>query len=132
MNDFIKIISVVIIACLAATALKEIKREYSVYIPVFCGVLVLLYAVNKLMPVKETVENIAALSDIGESSLKIFFKAVGITAITSITSDACLDSGNRFLASCVELCGKAAVTLSAMPLINSVVSLLSKYMGVGL
>lgn len=132
MSDFIKTASIVIIVCIAASALKEIKKEYAVYLGMFCGVVVILSSINELSYIKNAVESIAELSDIGTPTLKIFFKAVGITVITSVTSDACIDSGNRFLASCVELCGKTAVTVSALPLISSVIKIISEYIGISL
>ncbi len=129
MSDFIKIAAAVFIVCIAVSVLKDIKREYAFYLSAACGVFVLTWCISQLGYVKNVLNELISLSDVSLSALKIFFKAVGITVITSVTSDACLDSGNRFLASCVELSGKIAVTVSALPLINSVVKIIAGYIG---
>lgn len=129
MNDFLKIAVTVLIFSLVITAVKEVKREYSLYLAIACGVVVLVSSIGEIKSIKYTIDELVSLSDISTSVMKIFFKAVGITVISSLTSDACIDSGNRFLASCVELSGKIAVTVSALPLINSVVKIIIGYIG---
>lgn len=132
MTDFVKIAAAVIVVCISISALREVKKEYAAYLAIICGVLVTLSSVGELTNIKNIIESMVELSDISLSTMKIFFKAVGITVISSMTSDACLDSGNRFLASCVELSGKIAVTVSALPLINSVIKIISEYIGINI
>ncbi len=129
MTEFFKIAIAVIIICIIISALKDIKKEYAIYISVACGALILVANVSELRYIKEIFEELIDLSDMSISTLKIFFKAVGITVISSLASDVCMDSGNRFLASCVELSGKIAVTVLALPLINAVIKIIAEYIG---
>ncbi len=129
MSEFLKIAATVLIFTLIITSFKEVKREYSLYLAIVCGVFVVISSLDELKILKSTFDELINLSDVGVYAMKIFFKTVAITVISSLTSDACIDSGNRFLASCIELSGKIAVTVCALPLINSVVKIIISYIG---
>lgn len=129
MSVYIKTAIVALIACVVIAALKETKREYAAYLAIICGVCVIASGIGELKYIKTAFDGLTGLSELNLSALKIFFKAVGITIISSVTSDACIDGGNRFLASCVELSGKIAVTVSALPLISSVIKIIAGYIG---
>lgn len=129
MNMYLKTAIVALIACVVIAALKETKKEYAAYLALLCGVCVIASGISDLRYIKTALDGLTELSELNLSALKIFFKAVGITVISSITSDACIDGGNRFLAFCVELSGKIAVTVSALPLISSVIKIIAGYIG---
>lgn len=129
MNDFLKIAAVTFIACLLISSVKEIKKEYAVYIAVCCGTLAVFSSLDQLEYIKAVLSKLISLSGSSASGLKIFFKAVAITVISSLTSDACADVGNKFLASCVEFCGKTAVAALSLPLVNGVIEIISGYIG---
>ncbi|MDD6021208.1 MAG: SpoIIIAC/SpoIIIAD family protein [Acutalibacteraceae bacterium] len=130
MNTYVKTALISLVACVLISALRDIKKEYAIYLALFCGICVTAISAADLRLIKDTLGELSQLSDFGASALKIFFKAVGITVISGVTSDACIDSGNRFLASCVELSCKIAVIASALPLINSVVKIIVSYIGI--
>ena len=52
----------------------------------------------------------------------ILFKAVGICLLTQLAGDVCRDSGESSIASKIELAGRAAILLTAMPLIQEVLA----------
>ena len=51
--------------------------------------------------------------------LSIVFRSLGICFITQITCDCCRDNGESALASQLELAGKAALLLTAMPMFTA-------------
>ena len=52
----------------------------------------------------------------------VLFKAVGICLLTQLAGDVCRDSGESSIASKIELAGRAAILLTAMPLIQEVLA----------
>ena len=52
----------------------------------------------------------------------VLFKAVGICLLTQLAGDVCRDSGESSIASKIELAGRAAILLIAMPLIQEVLA----------
>ena len=64
-----------------------------------------------------------------EIALLVFgalLKALGIVLIGRITADLCKDAGESAIASGVELAVKTAVLLTALPLLNRLLSLLQE------
>ncbi len=55
----------------------------------------------------------------GNSYLGVVFKCLGICFVTQLGCDICRDSGENALASQLELAGKAAVLISALPLFTA-------------
>ena len=53
------------------------------------------------------------------SYLTIVFKSLGICYITQTACDICRDSGENALASQLELAGKAALLMTALPMLSS-------------
>ena len=52
----------------------------------------------------------------------MLIKTVGICALAGFTSDACRDTGNSSLASKVEFAARITIVISALPLINTVLT----------
>lgn len=130
MNEYIKILFLVIACCLLASMMKEIKREYSLIIVILCGISVLLYCASDMRVIIEQFRIYSEIADINEPAIKIFLKAVGISVVCQFACEICADSNNRFLQFCVELSGKTAILLTSIPLISSVLKIVANYIGV--
>ena len=55
--------------------------------------------------------------------LSVLIKAIGVCYLTQFSADSCRDAGESSLAGKVELAGKIAILISALPLLDSVISL---------
>ena len=53
-------------------------------------------------------------------------KCVGIGVVTRLTTDLCRDAGQSAAASAVELCGTACAMVTALPLIRSLMQLVTE------
>lgn len=129
MNEYIKIILIVISCCLLIAAVKEIKSEYSLYLSIFCGISILLYCIGDIKIIFENFYDFSALGDIDNGGTKIFFKAVAISLVSQFACEICSDCNNKFLHFCVELTGKAAILLISLPLIASIINIIGSYIG---
>ena len=56
----------------------------------------------------------------GGGYLLLVFKALGVCLLTQFSADACLDAGEKALASRVEFAGRIAVVLLALPLFEEI------------
>ncbi len=102
--------------------LKELNPKFSAVFSLGSGVVFLLLAWRYLSPVAEYAKTLAG----GESdeALGTLPKALGMAILVGITADLCRDMGERAAAEKVELCGKAALALMALPLLKEIFSLL--------
>ena len=87
------------------------------------AVLVFLCILPQIETLTSTFREWAELSGMPEV-FGVLLKALGIVLIGRITADLCKDAGESAIASGVELAVKTAVLLTALPLLNRLLSLL--------
>ena len=89
------------------------------------AVLVFLCILPQIETLTSTFREWAELSGMPEV-FGALLKALGIVLIGRITADLCKDAGESAIASGVELAVKTAVLLTALPLLNRLLSLLQE------
>lgn len=117
--------------CLCALVLLDVLRQYNpahaVLAALACCVVLLWSAAQALGPAVELVRRLARLS--GMEHVGAVCKAVVIAVLAQSVQDLCLQAGQTALAGRVELAGKAAVLLAAMPLLNTLADTLLSLLG---
>ena len=129
MMSFVKIALTVIICALIISFIRSVKNEYVVYVSLACGVLILIICAGELNKLIALFSTYIGMSDVGEQSIKIFLKSVGISVICSLTKDLCSESGSGFLSSCIDISAKIAILITALPLINATFKIVINYIG---
>ena len=104
--------------CLCALVLLSVLRQYNpgyaVLAALACCMVLLWFVMQALGPVLSFVETLSQFS--GFEHLGTVFKAVAIALMAQSVQDLCMEAGQTALAGRVELAGKVAVLLAAMPL----------------
>ncbi len=108
-------------AAFCAVALKKYAPETSAVIAVAAAALIALYVLGEFSPLSETIRSLSEGTGI-QSAASVLIKTVGICALAGFTSDACRDTGNSSLASKVEFAARITIVISALPLINTVLT----------
>ena len=129
MMNFWKIALTVIICALIISFVRAVKREYAVYVSLACGVLVLIICTGQLNKLLTLFSAYIGMTDIGEQSIKIFLKSVGISIVCTLAKDLCSESGSGFLSSCIDISAKIAILITALPLINTTFKIVINYIG---
>ena len=129
MMSFVKLALTVIICALIISFVRAVKKEYAIYISLACGVLILIICTGELNNLITLFSTYIGMTDIGEQSIKIFLKAVGISIICTLTKDLCSESGSGFLASVIDISAKIAILITALPLINATFKIVINYIG---
>lgn len=110
--------------CAAALSLlfRQYRPEYALFLSLLCGIGILLWLLSELMPVFEKLGQLSSLA-LGESEgTQILLKSLGICLITQAASDTCRDIGETAIAARLELAGRAAMLLLAMPLFGQLLT----------
>ena len=104
--------------CAAALSmlLRQYRPEYALFLSLLCGVGTLLWLVQTLSPMLGELEQLAKLALSENEGAQILLKSLGICLVTQAASDTCRDIGETAIASRLELAGRAAMLLLAMPL----------------
>jgi len=113
-----------IVACIIAVVLKEYKPEYQMMISILTGVIIFGYALVQALPVFTSMMDMFSQTSLPSDYAMILMKALGLCLVTQLTSDVCNDSGHSAIASKVELVGKIAILLQALPLFEQLLQII--------
>ena len=106
--DIFKVLGFCLCALVLLSVLRQYNPGYAVLAALACCMVLLWFVMQALGPVLSFVETLSQFS--GFEHLGTVFKAV------AIAQDLCMEAGQTALAGRVELAGKVAVLLAAMPL----------------
>ncbi len=114
-----------IIGAVTAVLLKQYCREQALFSSLAVCAIVTAAVLYGMTPVIDKLEFLFEQTSLDGSYLKILLKAIGICYITGIAGDICRDSGEQALASAAELWGRVSLLVLALPLIDSLLSLIT-------
>ena len=123
-------IGIALVAMILCVLLKGYRPEYSVFLSLAAGIIILLMARDALIPMMGTLFQLIELSGQGKEAFSILLKSLGVCFITQLAADACRDAGEGAIASKVELAGKVVILLLAMPLFEQIITVATSLMTV--
>lgn len=117
--SIISIFALIIICVFISALFKQYKPEYSVYINLIAGAIILVSVIGSVIPFIYEIED--KLSDIGVDAeyFIVLFKALGICYITQFVGDLCKDAGQNAMESKVYLIGKSAIFILSFGLLKN-------------
>ena len=123
MADISKIIGIGLIGLIIIVILKQYKPELAIYVSIIAGVLILVFAIEKLTGIINLLQSISNKTNINSSFLKILLKIKGITFITEFAVSICSDAGEKAIASKIEIGSKVIIITMSIPIITSLLEL---------
>ena len=111
-----------LVGTVLALILGQYRPEFRMLITAAVTLLLMAMVLDQLSPVLEQLRSTMELTGLTGDYAAILFKAVGICLLTQLAGDVCRDSGESSIASKIELAGRAAILLTAMPLIQEVLA----------
>ena len=127
MNDIFAVCSGVVGVVLISSVLRRIAPDWAALVGVCLGLFVLRRTMGILYPVSEYVKGLWEASEYS-SYMTVAVKALGIAVVTHITCETCRDLGENAVAAKVELCGKAAILLCAIPVMKEIFSYVNSFL----
>ena len=111
-----------LVGTVLALILGQYRPEFRMLVTAAVTLLLMAMVLEQLSPVLEQLRSTMELTGLTGDYAAILFKAVGICLLTQLAGDVCRDSGESSIASKIELSGRAAILLAAMPLIQEVLA----------
>lgn len=111
-----------LVGTVLALILGQYRPEFRMLVTAAVTLLLMAMVLEQLSPVLEQLRSTMELTGLTGDYAAILFKAVGICLLTQLAGDVCRDSGESSIASKIELAGRAAILLTAMPLIQEVMA----------
>lgn len=127
--DIIKIAMLGIGGVLLALFLKQQKSEYALYISLTAAILILVFSVNRLQIVMETIQKIESYTHIDGSFVKIMIKMIGITYVAEFASGICKDAGFGAVGNQIEMFGKFSIMAVSVPVLLTLIETIEGFIG---
>ena len=124
--EIIKIIGVGLIGLILVIVLKQYKPEFTIYISLLVGAIILIMVIDKLAGIIDILANLSAKANINSEFLGILIKITGIAFLTEFAVSICKDSGETAIASKIDLGGKIMIVAISVPILSALLELVVK------
>ena len=119
MPDMVKIAAIAVAAALCAVVVKKNVAELC------AGAIILSCSLGALEGVKELMDTLADTAGLSPAVLAPVVKTVGIAVLTRVSAELCRDAKEGGIAAFVETAGAAAALLVSLPLLKTVLSMVT-------
>ena len=124
--DIIKIIGVGLIALIIIIIVKQYRPEFTMYVSVAAGIIILLLVMDKLSAIINLLTNLANRTSINNEFIFLLIKITGIAILTEFASSVCKDSGETAISSKVDMGCKIIIIAMSIPIIASLLETILK------
>ncbi len=107
-----------------ALLLRQYCREQSLFVALASCIAVFLSLLRLAEPAIGEITELFEAAGVSPSYISVIFKGTAICFITQLTCEICRDSGENAIASAVELWGRTALTVIALPVISALVDMI--------
>ena len=125
MPDMVKIAAIAVAAALCAVVVKKNVAELGMVLALCAGAIILSCSLGALEGVKELMDTLADTAGLSPAVLAPVVKTVGIAVLTRVSAARCRDAKEGGIAAFVETAGAAAALLVSLPLLKTVLSMVT-------
>ena len=108
--------------------LKGTRAEYTAFITMGIGIMILGLAVGKLEYLFQTLGNLQKSISVDQEYFYTLIKMVGITYIGQFSSAICKDAGYQTIGTQIDLFCKLSVMVLSMPVLLAILDTISEFM----
>ena len=126
--DLMRIIGVAFITTVATVIVRVTKPELAFSVTITGVLIILMYAVDAIRDVLSVFNTIALKTGVDNSLIKLLLKIVGVGYLTEFCSGIISDFGAPNVADKVGICGKITIVLLALPIFESLLSLVDAFL----
>lgn len=129
MQTAVKLVAAGLICCVLCLLLKKQAPEFALGLCVLVCALFFLAALPFLSSLLSFLQRLETLTGLSDAIFSPLFKTVAIGLLSQMTASVCRDAGQQALGQAVELCSGMLCLYLALPLLESVLSLLQSMIG---
>lgn len=124
-GDVVKLASVAVIGALCALTVRKQVPELALVLGLTTGVLLLGAALSAMTALRDFLDSLVELAGLSPAVLAPLIKTIGIAILTHIAAEICRDAGESGIAAFAETAGGALALCVALPLMRSVLSMVT-------
>ncbi len=122
--EIVKIIGIGLTSLIIIIILKQYKPEFTIYISLVAGSIILFMLIGKLNGIITIITNLSNKIGIGNEFLKILLKITGIAILTEFAVSICKDFGETAIANKIDMGGKIIIVSISVPIITALLELI--------
>lgn len=126
MTLLIKAAVTVIVGALMSLLLRRSAPELGLAVSISVSLLAAAFAMELVSGLSEILSLVREETGLSPAVVGSVMKCVGVGIVTRLSADICRDAGQSAAASAVELCGTACALVTALPLIRSLLKMISE------
>ena len=115
-----------LVIAVVAVTINAIKPDFTPVVILCGGAVILLAVIPEIEKLIELIQSASEKADINSAYVSIVIRASGIACATSICSSVCRDMGQTAVGTKLELVGRIAIIMTALPAINALLQLIEK------
>ena len=124
MDIILKIVAIGLITCLATIIIKPLKPDFSIFIAITGGIIILALIINYLTGIFDMFGSVIELTGLNSNLYGLLIKIIGIGYLIEFTAGICSDTGNGSLGDKVLLGGKIVIMVMALPIVTSILDII--------
>lgn len=125
MPDMLKIAVLGVAAALCAVVVRKSAAELGLVLALAAGAVILSGALGALEAVRELMDTLADTAGLSPAVVAPVLKTAGIAVLTRLSAELCRDAKESGIAAFVETAGAASALFVALPLLRTVLSMVT-------
>lgn len=125
--DIIQIILIGIITALLYIVLKDIQPAFAYLLILITSIFILFVVIQQIHFIIQLIQSLGEKANINSVFISTILKIIGIAYITELGSNITKDAGLASIAAKLELAGKIAILLLAIPIISAVIEAIMNF-----
>lgn len=127
--EIFQLVGIAFITAVAALLLKGTKPELAFAVTIAGSIILLLFTFELFRDSISIFSKIAEATGIQSSMVKILLKMVGIGYLVEFSAGILNDFGQNSVADKLVFCGKVVVLILAVPILESILTLIGQLLG---
>lgn len=124
MDLILKIVGIGLITCVATIIVKPIRSDFSIFIGLAGGLIIIFMIINYLTGIFFTIKGIVNVTGVNSSLYSLLIKIIAIGYLIEFTAGLCSETGNSALGDKVLLGGKIVVLVMSLPIITNILEII--------
>lgn len=117
--EIFKVVGIGILGAIITGLMKTAKPEYSIFVVLATGIIILVMLINSLGEVVGAFYQIVEKSSISDELFSGVMKIIGIGYLTEYSAGICEDYGTASIGKKLQLAGKIVIFLMALPILTT-------------
>ena len=127
--ESLRLMGLCVILLFPVIVVKKQVPEHGLLLTLAAVLVVVFRCISLAIPLIGTMENLFSRAGLDGGHIGILLRTVAVSLVSHLCAGLCRDGGSQALASVVEMSGATAVMLIGLPLLESIVELLLKFIG---